>query len=1094
MAARKSRSKVSTSTRKTSRKKARKSSAKTTRKKSASGKKKSAAAKKVRPAGAGRTTHDRTRPKSAEELPLTKLVEASPFALHDVDVEQALKDGDPRFRDHLEQMFGEALAAELGELARQASRAPTRGGPKVLILPGIMGSKLGFERWPIDDTIWVDPLDIAAGQLMRLAPGGRGKSVVALGVMLIAYLKLKLTLRMRRIDASFFPYDWRLDIRDLGDRLAKRLVEDGDARGTTLVAHSMGGLVARRALKVLEGQNRQDVVRRVVMLGTPNYGSYAPVLVLRKLHGLTRKLAALDRKHDLDQLVRRLFSKLVGLAELMPPPERAAGMDLFQASTWPGPWRPPQDVLSKASNLDDSLSSDKDRLVLIAGCDRPTIVGASAGEEGFTFRESRDGDGTVPLDLARMNGVTTYFARAEHGGMPNHSKVINAVEDLVKTGSTARLPDTLPAYAPSEREFDEAQAAKRAPEFGGRRGSEISASEVREILEGFVSAPRAVEFTLPTGTESDSADWTGLSRQTVEVARKRQRTLDIRAALGDITQVDARAIVLGVFAGVEPSGAANALDEQLDGAIRELVERGLLKGDVGQVFVLPAGRRRLMAELVVFVGLGQPDRFDDGVLHTVSRNVAHMLAHLKVDDFATVLIGGGSGDNAGTSLASMVGGFLEALRESDGNEHVRRVTVCERDRGRYDEAVSNLRLMLTSEVFDDVRATLSTEDLPAPMRQAERVRGERLDDPIYLMARQESEPRGGDIVEVLQLSLLTADGNATVLVGESEFDADELDRKLGRLDSLPNERTLDALGNWIAKEVLPRDVRDGLAASRGRHVVVVHDEATSRIPWESLRVGDEHPSIKGGVSRKLAANDLPASKWLVSRPVGERLKVLLVVDPTEDLPGARAEGQIVREALEAEGNIEVVAIEGPEATRARIRQELRTGLFDVLHYAGHAFYDVEQRERSGLWCHGDVVFSSGDMVGLEQLPALAVINACESGRVRQKKRVVGLSQGESGNATRKLRSADSVERVRLKASLAEAFLRGGIRGYVGTYWPVGDTAAKAFAKTFYHELIEGETISEALVKARKAVKRRRSIDWADYIHYGTRTLRLRDRA
>jgi O-acetyl-ADP-ribose deacetylase (regulator of RNase III) len=1081
-----------TAAKKGTRKAAGRRAARTTAAKAKARKAKAATVRETRPrppAGA----HDRLRAKTADELPLETLVTAAPIELHEPDVEHALRTGDPRFRVHVERLFGETLAAELGELARQASRAPTRGGPHVWILPGIMGSTLGYERWPFDDVIWVDPIDIAAGYLLRLAPSLGGKRILPLGVLLSVYLKLKLKLRLRGIDAEFRPYDWRLDLRDVGAELARRIEKDVDERGVTLVAHSMGGLVARRALKVLEERGKGALVRRVVMLGTPNHGSYAPVTVLRKCHGLTRKLAALDLQNDLDELVRLVFGKLKGLAQLLPQPDRSGGLDLLDAQRWPGPWRPPQEVLHAARSLPSYLSTDSSRMVLIAGVDRPTLVGARVEGDAFTFRESRDGDGTVPLALAQLAGVTSYYSRAAHGSLPGDGKVIDAVTDLVKTGATDALPLDLPVFAPGERDVKEAALLKREVVFGGRRGTDVSPAEMRELLAGFVSPPEPRGAASPGTTASAAIDWSGLSEQTVEVGRKRQRSLDIRVVLGDIAQVDARAIVLGIYAGVEPSGAANALDEHLGGAIRDLVERGLLSGSVGQVFLLPAARRRLCAEHVVFVGLGEMDRFDDGVRRKVARNVAHMLASLKVDDFATVLLGSGSGDEPGAAMASMLAGFLETLRETDAGEHLHRVTICERERARFDAAVANLRLMLTSEVFDDVRATFSVDELPAPPALAVRgERGDRPDDPVYLMARQQPEPRRGRIVDVMHLSLLTADGNATVLVGDAELDARELDRKLKRLDGRPTSKTLDELGDWIGGELLPRDVRDGLAGSPERHLIVVHDEPSSRVPWEALRVGSWTPALRGGVSRKLAAADLPAAKWLLRRPVGERFRVLLVVNPTEDLPGAAEEGRAVQQALEAAGGIEVVRIEGPDATRARIQVELRSGGYDVLHYAGHAFYDVEQRERSGLLCHGEVVFSSGDMVGLEGLPALAVINACESARVRQRVPVQGLAARSSRRASRKVRSADTVERVRLKASLAEAFLRGGIRGYVGTYWPVGDAAAETFARTFYENLLVGETVSDALIAARRAVRQARSIDWADYIHYGTRTMRLRE--
>ena len=75
----------------------------------------------------------------------------------------------------------------------------------------------------------------------------------------------------------------------------------------------------------------------------------------------------------------------------------------------------------------------------------------------------------------------------------------------------------------------------------------------------------------------------------------------------------------------------------------------------------------------------------------------------------------------------------------------------------------------------------------------------------------------------------------------------------------------------------------------------------------------------------------------------------------------------------------------------------------------------------------------------------------------------------------------------------EAFLRGGVANYVGTYWPVGDDPAKLFAERFYKGLMNGQSIGAALVASRKAVWETGSVDWADYIHYGSHDFMLKIR-
>jgi CHAT domain-containing protein len=142
----------------------------------------------------------------------------------------------------------------------------------------------------------------------------------------------------------------------------------------------------------------------------------------------------------------------------------------------------------------------------------------------------------------------------------------------------------------------------------------------------------------------------------------------------------------------------------------------------------------------------------------------------------------------------------------------------------------------------------------------------------------------------------------------------------------------------------------------------------------------------------------------------------------------------------------------------------RSGQFDVLHYAGHAFFDDKSPSLSGIVCAHHQVLTGAELANVSRLPSLVFFNACESGRVRH-----------SGATPRE---------ILRNVGLAEAFLRGGVPNYVGTYWPVGDAAAEAFASEFYQSLLQGQPIGEALGRARGSLYEARQVDWANYVLYG----------
>jgi CHAT domain-containing protein len=169
-------------------------------------------------------------------------------------------------------------------------------------------------------------------------------------------------------------------------------------------------------------------------------------------------------------------------------------------------------------------------------------------------------------------------------------------------------------------------------------------------------------------------------------------------------------------------------------------------------------------------------------------------------------------------------------------------------------------------------------------------------------------------------------------------------------------------------------------------------------------------------------------------------------------------------------------LRGREADWQALSEAFRSGTYDAIHYAGHAYFDRGDPSKSGAICSDHRVLSGADLAGMNHLPALVFFNACEAARIRKQPERAG------GRSAR--------NRIEQNVSLAEAFLRGGIANYVGTYWPVGDAGAKTFAEVFYAELLKGEAIGDALLKGRRAVFELGNVDWADYIHYGGFDFRL----
>lgn len=355
-------------------------------------------------------------------------------------VEELLRSGAES--ELLRAYFGDAAYGELVALAREIDPASIRHDDRVYVLPGIMGSQLGCPRAPPlpDDVIWFDPIDFRSGGILALRLAA-GSSVRPLGVLLPDYMHLFLRLRVAGFDALLYDYDWRLGVDVLGAALARRLAADPAPR-ISMVAHSLGGLVARAALAAAPPR-----VARVVTVGTPHGGSFAPVQAFRGTYPVVRRIASLDPVHSAEELATGVFSGFPSLYDLLPHPGPGCEVDLFEPRNWPtqGP-RPDFQLLAAARSLPGKLAAADERFRIVAATGEPTVTGIERERDEFRYRSNLVGDGTVPLAYACLEGVPTRFVSGvRHGDLAKHGPVIEAVCELLETGDTEKL-DSAPTF------------------------------------------------------------------------------------------------------------------------------------------------------------------------------------------------------------------------------------------------------------------------------------------------------------------------------------------------------------------------------------------------------------------------------------------------------------------------------------------------------------------------------------------------------------------------------------------------------------------------------------------------------------------------
>ena len=276
----------------------------------------------------------------------------------------------------------------------------------------------------------------------------------------------------------------------------------------------------------------------------------------------------------------------------MPAPDHAEA-NYFAADAWPRQGvRPDQGMLPAARRTQSALPTAIGNLVQIIGCNRETVVRAGIADDEFQYVLGNDGDGTVPLALARLPKPDTYYVEEDHGSLPNSFGVAAAVADILNSGATEELPTAVPATRGAatrtvrERELRALAAEARAGI--GRSSARPSLRQAREVLAEFASPSgrsRPIEVKSMAALSRRSP-----ARQTAPIASSSAAAaspLDITLVYGSIVEVEASAYVLGLFSQVSPTGAAGPIDALMKGAISQMMHRRMFAANIGEITFLP---------------------------------------------------------------------------------------------------------------------------------------------------------------------------------------------------------------------------------------------------------------------------------------------------------------------------------------------------------------------------------------------------------------------------------------------------------------------------------------------------------------------------
>ncbi|MFP3358007.1 hypothetical protein R0K17_11675 [Planococcus sp. SIMBA_143] len=318
---------------------------------------------------------------------------------------------------------------------------------QIIIIPGIMGSvlrKQNSQIWP-----WLEILPGAYNRLVDI----NDLSITAPKLENYTYKFLKESLERLGDNVVEFPYDWRKNNLDHITLLEQKI--DSEADEVILVAHSMGGIVAKLFLNQIQDSPLIEKISKLITLGTPwngamdsyktlKYGKFIPEKKFRgqilndksskEISSYFPSIYQLLPSYKYSELAEKTESKFL-VSYRINNKNYYNHEEFFQENLnelFESNGHSFEKVFKDFYELLDKNFTGNTIHHEVVGVGSLTIAGISENSLGEADGDFRNGDGTVPLFSALTQQDNTYFVNnVEHQDLPKNPNVIELIKNII---------------------------------------------------------------------------------------------------------------------------------------------------------------------------------------------------------------------------------------------------------------------------------------------------------------------------------------------------------------------------------------------------------------------------------------------------------------------------------------------------------------------------------------------------------------------------------------------------------------------------------------------------------------------------------------